>query len=89
MGETRREALLRDLDIRLAATDATLAARYPGPAVGRHPVHTVYIPADRYDPGAVAGWGEAGAAALAEHGGTDTELTEALGIPVELLGPVR
>jgi hypothetical protein len=52
-------------------------------------VHTVYIPADRYDPGAVAGWSEAGAAALAEHGGTDTELAEALGIPVELLGPVR
>ena len=89
MGETRREALLRELDARLAATDVALAERYPGPAAGRHPVHTVYIPADRYDTGAVAAWGEAGAAALAEHGGDDAELAAVLGVPAELLGPVR
>ena len=45
MGQTRREVLLRELDARLAATDALLAARYPGPATGRRPVHTVYVPA--------------------------------------------
>ncbi len=89
MGETRREELLRELDARLAATDVALAERYPGPAPGRHPVHTVYIPADRYDAGAVADWGEAGSAALAEHGGDDAELAAVLGIPVQLLGPVR
>lgn len=89
MGETRREALLRELDARLAATDALLATRYPGPATGRRPVHTVYVPADRYDPGTVAAWGAAGAAALAEHGGDDAELAEVLGIPAALLRPVR
>ena len=89
MGETRREELLREVDARLAATDVALAERYPGPATGRHPVHTVYLPADRYDAGAVADWGEAGSAALAEHGGDDAELAAVLGIPVQLLGPVR
>ena len=89
MGETRREELLRELDARLAATDALLAARYPGPATGRHPVHTVYVPADRYDAGTVADWGAAGAAALAEHGGDDAELARVLRIPATLLRPVR
>ena len=89
MGETRREALLRELDARLAATDVVLADRYPGPATGRHPVHTVYVPADRYDTSAAATWGEAGAAALAEHGGDDAELAAVLGVPPELVDPVR
>jgi len=89
MGETRREALLRELDARLAATDVVLADRYPGPATGRHPVHTVYVPADRYDTSAAATWGEAAAAALAEHGGDDAELAAVLGVPPELVDPVR
>jgi citrate lyase beta subunit len=92
MGETggqRRAALLRDLDGRLAATDAALAARYPGPAAGRHPVHTVYVPADRYDATAVTRWGAAGVEALADHGGDDAELAEVLGMPAELLADVR
>jgi hypothetical protein len=89
MGDTRREALLRELDSRLAATDIALAAGYPGPTGGRHPVHTVYVPADRFDAGAAAAWGEAGATALATHGGDDAELAAVFGISPELLGPVR
>jgi uncharacterized protein DUF6986 len=89
IGNERRAALLRDLDERLAATDAQLAARYPGPPAGRHPVHTVYVPADRFDAGAAVRWGEAGAAALAAHGGNDAELADALGMPAGLLGDVR
>jgi citrate lyase beta subunit len=89
IGNERRAALLRDLDERLAATDAQLAARYPGPPAGRHPVHTVYVPADRFDAGAAVRWGEAGAAALAAHGGNDAELADALGMPAGLLGEVR
>ena len=53
-GEQRRAALRRDLDGRLAATDVALAARYPGPPTGRQPVHTVYVPADRFDGGTAA-----------------------------------
>jgi citrate lyase beta subunit len=89
IGDERRAALLRDLDGRLAATDAALAAHYPGPAPGRHPVHTVYVPADRFDAGAARRWGEAGSAALAAHGGDDAELAEVLGMPVDLLAEVR
>src|SRR4051794_17798695 len=66
-GQMDEHALLRELDGLLAATDAALAARYPGPAVGRWPVHTAYVPADRFDAGTAARWGEAGAAALATH----------------------
>jgi len=87
-GEKRRTALLRDLDGRLAATDAALAARYPGPPRGRQPVHTVYVPADRFDAGAAARWGEAGLAALEAHGGGD-DLVEVLGIAADLLAEVR
>jgi len=88
-GHARRAALLRDLDGRLAGTDAALAARYPGPAPGRHPVHTVYVPADRFHATAAARWGETGLAALTAHGGDDTELAEVLGMPVDLLAEVR
>jgi len=38
-----------EIDDRLAAHDAFLAARYPGERPGRQPVHTVYVPADRID----------------------------------------
>jgi hypothetical protein len=83
------DELLRELDGLLAATDAALAARHPGPAAGRWPVHTAYVPADRFDAGAVARWGEAGAAALAAHGGDDAELAPVLGMSPELLAQVR
>ncbi|PTM90535.1 DUF6986 family protein [Dietzia psychralcaliphila] len=45
----------------LAAADADLAERFPGPPVTRHPVHTLYLPAERVHAGVVA---EVGAAAL-------------------------
>jgi citrate lyase beta subunit len=90
VGESgHRDALLRDLDRRLAATDAALAARYPGPVSGRQPVHTVYVPADRYDADSVVRWGDAGAGALALHGDDDAELAEALGMPPDLVAEVR
>jgi hypothetical protein len=37
-----------DLDRRLARADAALARQFPGDRPGRQPVHTVYVPADRY-----------------------------------------
>ena len=40
--------MLADLDARLADTDAFLARAYPGEDGRRQPVHTVYVPADRY-----------------------------------------
>lgn len=59
--------LARELDARLADVDAALAAHYPGERVGRQPVHTVYVPADRFHPGLVGDHGAAALAVLDEH----------------------
>jgi citrate lyase beta subunit len=59
--------LTSELDTRLAAVDALLAARYPGERAGRQPVHTVYVPADRFHPGLVADHRAAALLALDEH----------------------
>ena len=51
------KGVLGRLDDLLAAADAELAASYPGERPGRQPVHTVYVPADRYDAGVVPAYG--------------------------------
>jgi len=56
-----------ELDERLAPVDEELRRRYPGDAGGRQPVHTVYVPADRFGPDTVAQWGAAARRALDEH----------------------
>ena len=50
----RVDALAAEADRMLAGADKALAASYPGPRPGRQPVHTVYVPADRFGP-----WGDA------------------------------
>src|ERR1700754_2055907 len=69
--------LADELDTRLAAADAALASAYPGDRGRRQPVHTVYVPADRYDSGTVRGWAEEAKLSLAGHGWSVTELAEA------------
>jgi citrate lyase beta subunit len=59
--------LVGELDQRLAAADAALAAGYPGERPGRQPVHTVYVPADRYVAGLVPAYGATALAAMDEH----------------------
>jgi citrate lyase beta subunit len=56
--------LIGTLDTRLAAADAALAARFPGERAERQPVHTVYVPADRYTDDLCAVWGAEAIAAL-------------------------
>lgn len=60
-------SLLADLDARLADADAALAAGFPGERPGRQPVHTVYMPADRYDADLVPAHGRAALSVLDEH----------------------
>jgi citrate lyase beta subunit len=55
-------------DALLAGDDAARASRYPGPSQDRQPVHTAYVPADRFAADTVQQWGEAALRALAEHG---------------------
>jgi hypothetical protein len=48
-----------ELDALLAAADRALAEGYRGERPGRQPVHTVYVPADRFQPELAAQWGQA------------------------------
>ncbi|HEY9353895.1 MAG TPA: aldolase, partial [Nocardioides sp.] len=74
------EDLIGRLDRALAGADAALAAGYPGDRGVRQPVHTVYVPGDRYDEKTVAQWSAESVRALAEHGGSAAEVAEAFGL---------
>ncbi|MGH3471861.1 MAG: DUF6986 family protein, partial [Nocardioidaceae bacterium] len=65
---TYLDDLANDLDASLAAVDAELRADFPGDRGVRQPVHTVYVPADRYDSTTVRDWGEQAMRALDEYG---------------------
>jgi citrate lyase beta subunit len=80
--------VLDELDRRLAPADAELAARYPGDAGTRQPVHTVYVPADQMIPGLTADWGARALAALADHGPTAAALAAATGLDEALVAQV-
>jgi len=55
------------LDQALAEIDAQRARDYPGETGDRQPVHTVYVPADRFTAGLPADWSARALAALDEH----------------------
>lgn len=65
------DADLARIDASLAATDRLLAEGYPGDSGTRQPVHTVYVPADRFTPQLAAEWGAAALAAADEAGGLE------------------
>ena len=77
-------ALSRELDDRLADADSALARQFPGERPDRQPVHTVYVPASRFDAGLVPRWGGEALAALDEHGGSAGEYAALLGIDAAL-----
>ena len=68
LGEAVVDQLANEVDARLAAADAELTARYPGHGTARQPVHTVYVPADRYDADLPRRWGAEALALLDERG---------------------
>jgi citrate lyase beta subunit len=59
--------LASELDSQLAGDDDELVKRFPGGRPGRQPVHTVYVPADRYDVGLTRAWGDQALQAMSEH----------------------
>ncbi|WP_404288089.1 DUF6986 family protein [Glutamicibacter arilaitensis] len=73
------ESTLAAVEARLADTDKLLAQSYPGESGARQPVHTVYVPGDRFTGELAAQWG---AAALAVAGGAAGlgELASTLGL---------
>ncbi|MFB9309062.1 citrate lyase beta subunit [Agromyces hippuratus] len=78
---------LAAVDRRLAATDALLERAYPGDDGSRQPVHTVYVPADRYGAGLPGEWGAAALAAAESTGGLEA-LAERVGVERSLVDVV-
>ena len=78
---------LAHIEALLADTDTLLAREYPGTAGARQPIHTVYLPADRFTPALAAEWGEQALAAANDHGGVGA-LCATLGVADSLAAPV-
>ncbi len=74
---------------RLSAVDAARAARYPGDAGGRQPVHTCYVPADRVEGDVARAWGAAALAALDEHAPGAGAFAGLLGLPGDIAEAVH
>ena len=60
--------LVAELDQHLAHADAALQEQFPGAAPGRQPVHTVYVPADRFDAGTFRALGRTAESTVLQHG---------------------
>jgi citrate lyase beta subunit len=83
---------LAQIDAQLAATDQLLERNYPGDDGTRQPVHTVYVPADRFTPSFSAEWGAQALTTAEAHGGLarlghllgqDADLAEAVAARVQ------
>ncbi|HEY7594009.1 MAG TPA: aldolase [Actinophytocola sp.] len=82
-------SLLAGVLDRLSEVDKTRAARYPGDAGGRQPVHTCYVPADRVTGDVAADWGAAALATLEEHAPSAGAFAGLLGLPDDLAEAVH
>ncbi|WP_026411591.1 DUF6986 family protein [Actinomadura oligospora] len=78
-----------DLSARVAAIRETHAATFPGPAEGRQPVHTVYVPADRFTPGTAAEFGAEALRLLNTHAPGAGTFGPAFGLDPGIAGAVR
>ena len=76
------------LDRSLAAADAALSRDYPGSSGRRQPVHTVYVPADRYGADLPGRWGAEAGDALATHLTTPAQLARLLEVDVDIAAQV-
>ena len=63
------DALIGEVDALLADADRELARAYPGERPGRQPVHTLYLPADRFAERSFHRLGRDAERALFEHAG--------------------
>ena len=82
-------ALADEVDRLLADADARLTRDYPGEVAGRQPVHTVYLPADRYAADTLERWRLEATAVLDRHADTAEAFPEAFGIGAGLAAEVH
>ena len=71
------EADLAAVDDLLADADSARTSSYPGDRADRQPVHTVYVPADRFHPELAQEWGAAATAALTKDAPGPSDLAAA------------
>ncbi|MDN6331582.1 MAG: aldolase, partial [Micrococcaceae bacterium] len=76
------ETILKTVETRLAATDKLLERSYPGDSGVRQPVHTAYVPADKFTADTPAQWGRQALAAAREFGGLAV-LARSVGLDAE------
>ncbi len=76
------------LDASLADADNALAKAYPGESGRRQPVHTVYVPADRYHASTLEEWGATAQEALATRLPDAGALAELLGVDASIAAEV-
>ncbi|MFB4267060.1 aldolase [Nonomuraea sp. GTA35] len=72
-----------------AGTYRQQQARYTEARPGWQPVHTVYVPADRFSPRTVAEWGERALSLLKAHLAGPDEVAEVFGVPSGLAAVVH
>jgi citrate lyase beta subunit len=85
----RLDAMLAQADAALAEADRALARDYPGPRPGRQPVHTVYLPADRFEAAVAARWGRQAIKGLETWAPGPAQFAAAMGLPEGLAADVR
>jgi citrate lyase beta subunit len=88
-GPAAVDAMVAEANRLLADADRELARGYRGERTGRQPVHTAYLPADRFGPGLAARWGRQALAALQDCAPDPAEFGQAMGLPAALAADVR
>jgi citrate lyase beta subunit len=83
------DELVAEADRTLAPADRALARDYPGPRAGRQPVHTAYVPADRFGLGLAARWGRQALKSLEAWAPAPTDFGLAMDLPPGLAADVR
>ena len=79
---------LAAVDRLLADADAAQTSSYPGDRTDRQPVHTVYVPADRFHPRLTQEWSAAAVAALVKDAPRAQDLAAATGLHVDEVAAV-
>lgn len=83
MNTTLTPASLGDVFARVSDADAVHTVRYPGTAGGRQPLHTVYVPADRFSTATIAEHGAEALRLLETHAGDPARLAAAFDLPAD------
>jgi citrate lyase beta subunit len=78
-----------ELDLLLADADQALARGYPGDRPGRQPVHTAYVPADRYGGDLPGQWGRQALQALHQTLPQAADFSGVMGLPLTLAADIQ